>query len=889
MSKTIPSTIIDGSESEENSQQPESLLRPDDSALAEKAFPGWKALFSETFMHRSRASYPLPWLVREIVQNFTDGNKAHPASLNGVTVNTEKSESGSTIITITGNWPFERYDSLVTLGSGKTEDAGSAGGNGIGFKQTVLRLMRDFEVSKCEVQGEDWTVQYKMGMKEEINDRLEKKGDNNKVQHGSLMVRAESSGTKGVCKYIFELQDKRVEEAFSDFQDLGVHTENKYLQNMDFQNEHGALKWLQILPKAIVKNEEGNKPKFKFLHEDQEYKFEEGRLYINGQVFRFRDNSGNKTDEFWGGPQGITIQLNNVNYPMTLDRPPFSNWELESCSHALIRSMRDEELKDNLFKSEYIWASGKLKDSLYNRPFALEVIKMLVNQISSRNLSLEEYKKWFEEKKYLCEDVKLTQSQTDNLIADGYTICSDFFVKLNMPKASGMITDFDNASSKKPNSYDVDTARFAASEESGISVPFERIKLKNYDPLYVGKYFQDRGKSFISNITRIEKNKIRINLNCKIDKKELSHDEFWPHKGTNQELLNLIRGLAYTGIAWNIFKDIYMAQGDYVTTFSRNGNKLLIKNNKASSNEVFIDIEMEAEQLEKFYKGLTGKFQERARNEPVEDDEDKESGGIRDAFKYLKTPAKIISAVAGAVVFIIGTETALNNMNEKDNAQIHEETKAAGEIPEYKKIQIDTTKRKNRSLSELITSRGSPEKTGIQAVYEREVEAAGGYSWKNILIDVLNTGRNTPVETSTVENFEIVKNPNSIQIRQLEILKEFIFLSTGYEIKNNLYLFRGSGAYGLHNSAISIHENMLKYAGFEETIGTLVHEIAHEKVSPHNSEFSSVMGAILTEIENTLGNIARTPESQRTDVDTRILQIEEEWNDLQRSNQSGQL
>ena len=42
----------------------------DDRKLAEIAFPGAIPICLDSFMYRSREQYPLPWLTREIAQNY---------------------------------------------------------------------------------------------------------------------------------------------------------------------------------------------------------------------------------------------------------------------------------------------------------------------------------------------------------------------------------------------------------------------------------------------------------------------------------------------------------------------------------------------------------------------------------------------------------------------------------------------------------------------------------------------------------------------------------------------------------------------------------------------------------------------------------------------------
>lgn len=124
---------------------------------------------TDRFLDKSRDEYNAAWLTRELVQNFVDHNPQHPGTLDGVRFTQEPLRSGGMRFRIEGDWPFEDPTGVLSPHSDKPEDMNTAGGNGIGLKQTAIRFMRDFGVQRFEINGEGWSTNYRLAKAEDVN------------------------------------------------------------------------------------------------------------------------------------------------------------------------------------------------------------------------------------------------------------------------------------------------------------------------------------------------------------------------------------------------------------------------------------------------------------------------------------------------------------------------------------------------------------------------------------------------------------------------------------------------------------------------------------------------------------------------------------------------
>ncbi len=90
---------------------------------------------------------------------------------------------GKVEFTITGEWPFPDPTGIISPHSEKPVDKNTAGGNGIGLKQTAIRYLRDFSVNRFEIHGENWVANYELANADEINQSIDKTFQGTKQQN----------------------------------------------------------------------------------------------------------------------------------------------------------------------------------------------------------------------------------------------------------------------------------------------------------------------------------------------------------------------------------------------------------------------------------------------------------------------------------------------------------------------------------------------------------------------------------------------------------------------------------------------------------------------------------------------------------------------------------
>lgn len=166
-------------------------------ALGDRAYP----VATDRFLGRSKEKYNRPpWISREFAQNFLDGNPGGGrGTLDGVEISSaEIAPKGTRRFIIRGPWEFKDPTGLITLHSEKPEGFETAGGNGIGIKQTALILFRDFHVPRFQIDGQGWKVNY----------RLVSPAETAGLRHNWLVAQYEKSANRGSCAKFSENQQK---------------------------------------------------------------------------------------------------------------------------------------------------------------------------------------------------------------------------------------------------------------------------------------------------------------------------------------------------------------------------------------------------------------------------------------------------------------------------------------------------------------------------------------------------------------------------------------------------------------------------------------------------------------------------------------------------------
>ncbi|MFC1615670.1 hypothetical protein ACFL21_00885 [Patescibacteria group bacterium] len=880
-------------------------LRPDDSTLAELAYPGSRAICSETFMYVSRDNYPLLWMIREIVQNFIDHNQSSIGTLDGVDMQVEDLDSGKKRFIFTGGWPFHKFDCLVSFGTTKIgTDVQLSGGNGIGIKQAALRMMRDLDVDRFNIVGEGWEVNYQLTSAENINERLNQLGSEHQVETGSFLVNVKNSENRGQCQYIIETDNPEVISALQTFYELGVCKDNPHLNNPDFQSQYGAIKW----------------------GED----FKPGKIFINGQIFRFnnKDETNNADSDYWGGPCGITIQLNNIEYPMSIDRPPVNSHELARLSGELISNMSKHELINNLLASEHLWSNYNNRILNYKQPSSFNIISAIITQlywgIGFPSFRADEYQNIWGHKKYLCDDISVSEKERHELEANGFTLCPKFFEKIHMPGASTVVNrelvtdDIDEASKFNPNIKNLSESRFKTSTKTGVLVPYSPLEIEE-GAIYLGDYIK---KTFAENFKEIKlrsnkKNTIQIVLNTSpyIYKEDLIHnDPNLSNLDDAQKIVQLIRNIAKHGLSRDIIKNIFLAQGIYVSVLAEAGNELAVKNNCTTSEEHFIEITLSDEDFDEFYQGfMHGIPEEDKKEEDDEEPKDKADSEQEEIEITFEEPEEEVDSeqeerekVAQDLITETPTEKAFFEQRHSYHPTIA--------TPEFRrlpgisgtiaktlmaifltlalvygvsKVDLDSIMKKfNNKVTNILSDNTTKGNHGI------DIEINGESKGKQSLDDIFNKWKTANVgssnrssqasvqrEQTKIKNFEVLEMSND-QIEQFKILKKYIYLTTGYLLPNKFYVFKGQGAFGLNNGRnLGLHLEMFSVS-FEEALGVFIHETVHNNANGHGPNFQLLFAALHAEIQDSLADIANTSETERTEEELEILAAEKAWDKL---------
>lgn len=375
-------------------------------------YPDAECVASDEALKVSRGSYPLQWLVREVVQNFVDANTGKKrGTLIGVDVTHEEIDGGKTRIQIKGNWVFEDPTPLAGIAT-KKKDGPNAGGNGFGIKQAAILLLRDFSVSRFAVEGEGWLVEYLHILPEESNSRLEAMGHDYKLKRNWIIADSFISENAGQCAYIIETDNPDVIQALSaqNFHNVGVSDKNEYLKDPDFENEHGAIKW--------IKPEEG--------------KNDHGRLFINGQAIQVsRRGEGNR---FWDVLENVSVRLNNVNYKINLDRSPISYSDFMEYMQGFFDSLSKEVLIVLLKSTQDLWHLEYQENNVY-----FTLLEKIVTYLRRKGFTRAEFEAVFKGNNYVYWDNKCNQDDIEELTRKGKILCPYYFNEFGLTPASPLL------------------------------------------------------------------------------------------------------------------------------------------------------------------------------------------------------------------------------------------------------------------------------------------------------------------------------------------------------------------------------------------------------------------------------------------------------------------
>jgi hypothetical protein len=858
-----------------------------------KGNPEVHPVATDTFIDKSKEEYNAAWLSRELVQNFVDHNPKQPGTLNGVSVQREILEDGKTVrYTITGEWPLEDPTGIISPHSEKPTEFHTAGGNGIGLKQTAIRYLRDFGVKRFDIQGENWVASYELARADEINKALKRVSAKAKqpvaraMRHDWLIAKLKPVEQQGKVIYIIETDNPEVIAALDQLDNIGVSKKNEFLQNPDFVNAKGLIKWLPPV----------------------EGKEQRGRLFINGQVMNY-GSKGQSAENYWVGPEYVTIQLNNISYKMSIDRPPVQSYELKMYISELIRSMTVEQILEQLQKSEPIWS---VVDDM--RAGGLVVVEALVNRLCfNSKYDKKDFEKYFAGKRYLARDISLTPAQEQDLQKQGYTLCPAYFERIGMTKAGSKLGSLELAANQRPNTFRANSGIEKVAEESGIQVTYEEFgELK---PEQLLTLIRDRLASARPEIILNEANPniIRIKLNVDLPKELLSRIISHP-KTDAQKILHFLRGVAFYGLDKKIFKRIFLAQGEYVTTFDTQfdfataTDTLYVRNTKAPTEGVFVEFELSEKHArlreilmrEQKKPGVQEKPAEVLEPKQPEEPAALAQEGAQPPKKKMEVvikerELKLTEEQLNALERVVpGIKSAISQLEEAtQKAQPEPGSTEKSRMEKYREwrdseeaikiAQENAGYINGKALSEIVAAYNQAEVPIAVGRVKAGEEEKRAISELESLRGKLETVINRLNPDGEIDDFEMVFNPEERQLAQLGLLRIYSYLATGAAIKNRLFLFRGTGARGINfgKEAIGIHEKELDQS-FLEAYGIFTHELAHNEHMDHDVGFMVTMEALFLETNKKLTEIALKAKSGEdlTDDEETILSIVEKWDRL---------
>jgi hypothetical protein len=880
-------------------------------ALLQRLFgPNVTAVATDKFINKSKDAYNLPFLAREVTQNWVDHNPKR-GTLDGVQVDVpEHAPPAKSLITISGGWEIDDLTGLTHLHSDKPEEGESAGGNGIGLKQVAIRYLRDFGVSRFDIdgssRGQGFRVSYRLVKASDANGRLEALGVRQKLRHdwlvADLVDAPENAG--GGCRYTIETDNREVVESLRQVERIGVSSSHPLLTNSDYVGSKGSIKW-QTAEEFAAKRQTG--------------------LFINGQAWSFRED-GKTIEDHFKGPEGVTVRLNDLKHDMSIDRPPVDKYHLERYVDGLVTSMSKEEVVEQLRRSEHIW--GGVDDPKYQteRPGCFVLIEKMADKLAWKH-GFREFQAAFPGKTYLCRNEGVSDEQAKQLRGEGVVLCPAYFERLGVPKASSRFSSLDQASRKKPDLSGYKQREIA--REFGFVVGFDEIAKAK-----AGEFLEAMMGGLGSDVAGVEEtgaNSFRVRLKSKMPEDILFHPLHSP-RNDEQRTLRFIRGVVKAGMESGVFQRVFTSQGEYVTTYttqydSVTGETMLLARNVRNDDArgTFIEFEMKPKDAERF-RALT-----KASARPGEEAEAEPKAAGRRRWRKV---AAVAAGVAGAAALTaglllmrpparsdadapaggkpkivasgervpggtnearveMGTNSAspnVKNMNSPevdealktleraiptnkpsgDEAQQYREWKAGGDF--YGQVAQRAEYLSGKTLRDLLADNNLA-----------RIEPAGGEAGGlNSALQALANRAAAPEDR--VEGFEIVLKPSERQLAQLGLLRTYLHLATGAAIPHDFLIFRGKGAKGVNiggDKVIGFHEEMLK-TSFEEAVGTGAHEVAHTHSMGHGRDFIAALQATMSAVNGRLTDINEKLQagSELTATDRAISDVRDGWDKL---------
>lgn len=382
-----------------------------------KKFPGVSvtSLFSIDAFKKGRAKHNIHWYVRELVQNWVDANpRGH--NLDGIQVTQEAIGKGKQRFTIQGDWALTDFTALADLDTGKRVGENNAGGIGFGLKESFRDMLEAGIIDPPSVIGEGWSVRYVIVRPEDVNPILQKDGIQGLQKPFMASEQRNLPAGKfqpSKCSYVIETDNPELIVALSNFKNYAPHSEQAALQNPDYHcvvNHEGkpeafTIKWLEDLNQR-------------------------GSLFIQGQPWSYLKNAAVENG-FFCGAHGVSLELGVVKpFEHDPDRGPLSQHSFESALELLIENMSEDDLKKQLQSSFQLWANNPGKFESFKEPGAIVLLEKIVTRLYVYHSY--ELADLFSDKDFVAVNSSTNQTEIDDLIREGKTICPEFFTRLGV-------------------------------------------------------------------------------------------------------------------------------------------------------------------------------------------------------------------------------------------------------------------------------------------------------------------------------------------------------------------------------------------------------------------------------------------------------------------------
>jgi hypothetical protein len=853
-------------------------------------------LATDSFLKKSKAEYCQRWCVRELVQNFADANIHFPATINGVDLEQLDLAAGKQQTLITGNWQFRDYTGLTALHSEKASET-SAGGNAIGLKQVVIRMLRDFQVSEFEIGGDGWTLNYHLLDRNEANHFLAGLGVREQVQHNWLVAEIKSAPSSEVCYYRIVSEDKSLHQALGEFYEVGVCDQNSFLQNAHFTSEKGQIVWGELGDRR-------------------------SRLYMNGQVFAYSFKGDSESSDYWNGPGYVTLRLNNVKYNMSVDRPPLTPFALDTYSRDLLTGMSIPELVQQLHASKHLWTNFRAFDDLdyQNKPYCLRLVQKIVDELGSKvrfgqnGTTTYNPDSDFENEfgaNLLADHSSLTSTQRQDLQEKGYILCPEFFQKIGMPTALGLLEGHELLAMNRPRNPS--SALRLVAEEQGL--PVATTKFKDTSLASVCSWLVSQEESKAIEIERSAETQVRLVFPyISVTDALLRHPIYSP-KSTEQKIVHGIRSFVFAGLKAQWLESAHAIIGSHVVTFKKDWDlvaeeeHLLIRLSKCSeSRQCVLILDTDAANCDELVRSfdrakapnlsvptievpqLDGDVQ--AKLAEIEIDH---GTSALEAQEIEVVPgaevlgAKERNAERAAILAQVDQQVEATTTEALARVAVEESSDSAFTKQVFEQYLLgrenggvlsalpDSGYLQGATISDLLTQFSSARIAVIdEAESENPGEAPDGSNIRR-LSTVLKA---LAPEDTCIDHFQIILEPSSRQLLCLHVLREYAALACGVRVPNDLFVYSGTGSKGINvgRKAIGIHEELCQVA-FEEAYSTFVHEIAHNYSMKHDNAFIFALQTLLAKSEANLFALAKKQQgaTELSEIELRLLAIRDEW------------